>query len=1014
MQRRGVAPRRSASAGAGLRLGASANAAAGNAAHLGLDLLTPLALALGAAEVETQAKAARQIRDLTREGSVSCAAASKSGAVNALVALATRQRNDIAEADERLAADGEKATRLDKATQLSSPTNVVCFWACARDAADALTALALADRGEGKQIIAASAKTVASLLAAVARSAPDEEFFREKEKNLSHLSSQRALARRSVTRLVFALADTTNTRVALAENRDALSAFARDAGSRDVALAAAAAGVLWVAASPPETLQRSPLRAKDPNAEETTRAGGTSYDAGVGPYPAATAAAGDVADAIARRYLSVLAEAAATAETFSADEGSGSVFPDWSLVRRRVALAAASVAGRDAARAAAVSRETKLMACLVRSVAAERKGEERRAAATALWKIVSGVLRRRLASGAAARVIDALVAETDLVRVLAEALLRETTLCDDDDDDARAGAMALARLASSTLGALAGCAAFARRVAEARLPPPETFSTAATETNASPLDAILSFAIDTVGTSSSAWALWCAREAASASPGIAARCAAREGLAPALARAAAAGGDAGVFAAGLAWLCLTAAEEADDDESDAKTSSVSSGWEPRRANKTETESAVRNRRRVVSAFARALSSPPVQTMAGSRTDAGAFLAATLRSMTARCVAQDAEAASTSGSTLGDSTPNHARGVSFASAESFQTGPASAGGGAAARASDHLARRYHERRRSRAASGELGFWGSQELDVPGDSLAAGPRSTGYGARETPRSSFGMLASRFSRGSGGAGSLGRNRDFWCGSPEKRLGPESRRLAAAIVSATVRALEHDGDDSSAEALLRGDLPRLLVGLACDGDGDDDLGARFADPERALEGSSLGASVDGDDSGADEPGGVSGRCRVPSTRPLPRASTRSFARRAAPAPRRRGRGCRPTAARSTSSPTPARGSCSRRRRSSRRATPRRPGRWPSRSRTCWRVIGSVPGPQPSPSWRPPWRASPACWTVWPAPRVTASPARRSKGSSAAGTARTGTPRFPAGSRRMSEQSREAAKKAV
>ena len=859
MQRRGVAPRRSASAGAGLRLGASANAAAGNAAHLGLDLLTPLALALGAAEVETQAKAARQIRDLAREGSVSCAAASKSGAVNALVALATRRGNDIAEADERLAADGEKATRLDSRTKLSSP-NVVCFWACARDAADALTALALADEGEGKQIIAASAKTVASLLAAVARSASDEEFFlraqqreRGKEKNVSHLSSQKALARRSVTRLVFALADTTNTRVALAENRDALSAFARDAGSRDVTLAAAAAGVLWVAASPPETLQRSPSRAKDPNAEESTRAGSTSYDAGVGPYPAATAAAGDVADAIASRHLSVLGEAAATAETFSADEGSGSVFSDSSLVRRRVALAAASVAGRDAARAAAVSRETKLMACLVRSVAAERKGEERRAAATALWKIVSGVLRRRLASGAAARVIDALVAETDLVRVLAEALLRETTT-HDDDDDARAGVMALARLASSTLGALAGCAAFARRVAEARLPPPETFSTAATETNASPLDAILSFAIDTVGTSSSAWALWCAREAASASPGIAARCAAREGLAPALARAAAAGGDAGVFAAGLAWLCLTAAKEADDGESDANTStSVSSGWEPRRANKTETESAVRNRRRVVSAFARALSSPPVQTIAGSRTNAGAFLAATLRSMTARCVAQDAEAASTSGSTLGDSTPNHARGVSFASAESFQTGPASTGGGAAARASDHLARRYHERRRSRAASGELGFWGSQELDVPGDSLGAGPRSTGYGARETPRSSFGMLGSRFSRGSGGAGSLGRNRDFWCDSPEKRLGPESRRLAAAIVSATVRALERDGDDSSAEALLRGDLPRLLVGLACDGDGDDDLGARFADPERALEGSSVGASVDGDDSGAD-----------------------------------------------------------------------------------------------------------------------------------------------------------------
>ena len=52
---RGVAPRKSASAGEGLRLGASADAtsrgsSAGNAAHLGLDLLTPLALALGAAE----------------------------------------------------------------------------------------------------------------------------------------------------------------------------------------------------------------------------------------------------------------------------------------------------------------------------------------------------------------------------------------------------------------------------------------------------------------------------------------------------------------------------------------------------------------------------------------------------------------------------------------------------------------------------------------------------------------------------------------------------------------------------------------------------------------------------------------------------------------------------------------------------------------------------------------------------------------------------------------------------
>ena len=91
-------------------MGASADAtsrgsSAGNAAHLGLDLLTPLALALGAAEVETRTKAATRVRDLAREGRVSCAAAAKSGAVAALVALATHfadasfRRGAVAETD---------------------------------------------------------------------------------------------------------------------------------------------------------------------------------------------------------------------------------------------------------------------------------------------------------------------------------------------------------------------------------------------------------------------------------------------------------------------------------------------------------------------------------------------------------------------------------------------------------------------------------------------------------------------------------------------------------------------------------------------------------------------------------------------------------------------------------------------------------------------------------------------------------------------------------------------------
>ena len=580
-------------------MGASADAtsrgsSAGNAAHLGLDLLTPLALALGAAEVETRAKAATRVRDLAREGRVSCAAAAKSGAVAALVALATHfadasfRGGAVAETDRSATGSAPGF-----APRNASPRNETrkAVWACARDAADALTALALMDRGEGTRTLAASARTVAATLAAVAATTysygdDDDDDDDEDVRQVSEASE----ARRAVTRLVFALAGTTPVRIALAADRNALSALARDAGSRDAALAAAAAGVLWVAATPPETLG-------DAGVEGARASKVTEHVTEHG----AVAAAGDVADALARRHLPLLAEAMATARGVADDDGTPSVdasrekragdqSDQSSLARRRVALAVASIAGRDAARAVAVSRERRLMECLVRHVGeGQAPAEERRAAATALWRVVSGVLSRRFASAAAkSAVIDALVAETRLVFVLAQALLvgsenaelfsEPGEIARDDSPperesnakrqkakakDARAGDVALARLAAATLGALSACASFAVRVAEPNMKRVNATDTRQTA-NTTPLDAILAFAVDSVGTSSSAWALWCAREAASASPRLAARCAARPGLAPALARAAAAGGDAGAFADGLAWLCLTAAEEGGD------------------------------------------------------------------------------------------------------------------------------------------------------------------------------------------------------------------------------------------------------------------------------------------------------------------------------------------------------------------------------------------------------------------------------------------------------------------
>ena len=200
--------------------------------------------------METRTKAATRVRDLAREGRVSCAAAAKSGAVAALVALATHfadasfRGGAVAETDRSATGSAPGF-----APRNASPRNETrkAVWACARDAADALTALALMDRGEGTRTLAASARTVAATLAAVAATTysygdDDDDDDDEDVRQVSEASE----ARRAVTRLVFALAGTTPVRIALAADRNALSALARDAGSRDAALAAAAAGVLWV------------------------------------------------------------------------------------------------------------------------------------------------------------------------------------------------------------------------------------------------------------------------------------------------------------------------------------------------------------------------------------------------------------------------------------------------------------------------------------------------------------------------------------------------------------------------------------------------------------------------------------------------------------------------------------------------------------------------------------------------------------------------------------------------
>lgn len=604
MHHRGDAPRRAASAAAGLGMGKqsgnNARETSSADAGLGLELLVPLALALGAGEVGTCAKAARQVHLLTRQGKVSCAAAAKTGTVLGLVALVTRVSHDTGdEIGENNTTNGDDADDDDTAH---------ATLLCAADAADALAQLALSD-SDGKQVVA-SAATMSSLLDAIVSMGNAVDAIKKKattstpatedietqvgtfeERTLS-LPKGLSRARVSITRLVFAVASTTQARVSIAAHRGALSALSEwtstdCAFTRSAEIAASAAGVLWIAATPPfpqsipqnvstapDTAHRrtesgdadsashgtstttfrkvttscftefdsgiatravSPLQNARPSAAGHRSAGGACGGGGGGGLvghiptanPRAAAAARDVADVLARRHLQALGSAViancwekefpSTGDASSMTKNTRDLF---STTRVRVFLTVASIAGRDAARAAAVSRETRLVHALVDSLHTKYALPTRTAAASALWVVVSGVLQKENfhVSPAAKAVIDLIVLDTDVVGFLSQCLSLDVTVadCTDGNDQEtpyclptgheKTQCEVLARLACATLGTLRESEKFEDKV----LAP---FAEGGVGSNTStPIDLIVNFAIETVGTPSNLWAMWCLSE----------------------------------------------------------------------------------------------------------------------------------------------------------------------------------------------------------------------------------------------------------------------------------------------------------------------------------------------------------------------------------------------------------------------------------------------------------------------------------------------------------------------
>ena len=377
----------------------------------------------------------------------------------------------------------------------------------------------------------------------------------------------------------------------------------------------------------------------------------------------------------------------------------------------------------------------------------------------------------------------------------------------------------------------------------------------ATDSEHDPLDAIPAFAVDCGNVLLRLGAVCAGGGVRESAP--AARCAARPGLAPALARAAAAGGDAGAFAAGLAWPAdRRRGRRRRERRGHGKNEKRRPHWRP------EKETASRQRRLRVRARLGVDAGSGFEFRVGFGNRGGRDPGDA--PVYDRAVRRAGRRRFNSGSALGDSTLA-TRAAPHSPPRRASAGPASAGGGGGAAARDSLARRTTSAGGRGRLPGSSGSGDRRTSTSPGIFL---------GRRRSP--SPGWNGSRTSpvpapRGSRVPGKL-RGRP-WGRSPiDSATAPAARRPSAgiatprsgpAIGSAPSRGYSPPRSSPrpcarssatrtpSAEALLLGGLPELLVGLVCDGDGDDDLGPRFADSERPLDGSSFGAGADEDANG-------------------------------------------------------------------------------------------------------------------------------------------------------------------
>ena len=909
MHNRGDPPHRAASHASGLRMPGSGTIArvSENTVIVGLDLLMPLALALGSPELNTQTIAARQVQDLARQGKVSCAAAQKTGTVTALINLATRESNTDAVGGARGLDLGERSTTSGNAEKNENSKDSDDALECAVQALGALTTLVLCDP-DGKRLVA-SAATIGPALEAIeqigrridyARGVASKSASGDNHEVRVHLPEMFKRAHVSLVKLLFALASTTSIRVALAAHRGALAALAdwtRADAFCGSDVAANAAGVLWVAATPPlpdnnvspsdthrrtesgeyasvsgtstpkggvadRRVGRSHVGVTDASTDDaqqiSTRnstfasvgvGGGAGGGGGGGPKPttinpSAVAAAKDVADALARRHLKQLASAVGgngdkNTVNDDSNQTENALKNEIATTRRRVYLLVASVAGRDAARAAAVSRETTLIHSIVKSLHTNCSIDERNAAATALWRIVSGVLSS--VSVAARAVIDSLVDSTDVVPLLALALAG----AEEGISDTQKTSEMLRRTSCAILGTIRDLPSFEKKVVSPFFRDDGPLFT--------PIGFVIQCANASVGMHSNVWAMWCLRELTSVSCLIAEIVANDAQLSRGIARATAGGGDAGVLAAGVTLACLTSSLPDTHAEHVHTVTSIRDYYNHTGKQSSSTPAFVR-------AFALSLVERGVpgdglaHTKCSPETpNHGDYLAHVLSSLIKRSVDID---------TRCDGVDRHANSVhhtprghnASASFDLYEVlgiggmgGPKSVGAGEPL--SSKLTR-FQDRQRSRTQSGELSFWGSNVGLNEWDMNSDGPGSYESNGQYTPtsRTSFGTVVMHSVVGRNSTGYEGRFEK----APKSRLVFEAKRLSSAIVSGILKAVEGGDDErrdmssddakrsenaasssttttttTTVDLLLQGGLPKLLLGCVCHGDGDDETGA-------------------------------------------------------------------------------------------------------------------------------------------------------------------------------------------